>query len=509
MNAKVSLVGAGPGDPGLITVKGLECIRNADVVVYDYLSSVHLLEHAPAHAELIYVGKRGGDHTLSQDEINALIVAKAREGLKVTRLKGGDPFIFGRGGEEAEILVAAGVPYEIVPGVTSAIAAPAYAGIPLTHRDYTSALTFVTGHEDPLKDASRIDWDCLARSQATLVFFMGVKNLPQITQQLMAHGMPADKPVALVRWGTTPRQVTVTGTLENIVERVTRAGLKPPAIIVVGEVVDLGRNLRWFEGRPLMGKRVIVTRAREQASELVDRLYALGAECLQFPTIEIVPPDDWAPLDAALDRLETYDWLVFTSVNSVDAFFARLFERGRDARALSGVRTATVGTATAARLRTWGLNSDILPDDFRAEAVAAAFAGHDLHGRRVLLPRAKVARPILPEALARMGAVVDDITVYNNRPVTANVAQLLDILEKKQVDLITFTSSSTARNFKALIPPEKFETLMNGPVLASIGPVTTETATQLGFNVHITAQTYTIPGLCEAILAYYHAPRES
>jgi uroporphyrinogen III methyltransferase/synthase len=302
---KVYLVGAGPGDPGLITVKGMECIRRADVVIYDYLASPTLLAYASENAELIYVGKKGGDHTLSQEGINDLIAQKAKANLIVTRLKGGDPFIFGRGAEEAQVLIAEGIPFEIVPGVTSAIAAPAYAGIPLTHRKITSTVAFVTGHEDPHKTESSIHWASLAKGVGTLVFLMGVKNLPNITQQLLQHGKPADTPVALVRWGTTARQVTVAGTLDNIVQRVREAGLKAPAIIVVGDVVKLRESMQWYEQRPLLGKKIVVTRARVQASDLIRRLADLGAECLEVPTIETMPPADWTPLDNAIENLNT------------------------------------------------------------------------------------------------------------------------------------------------------------------------------------------------------------
>ena len=413
---KVYLIGAGPGDPGLITVKGQACIQAADVIVYDYLAAPALLAHAAPKAELIYVGKKGGDHTLPQGGINRLIVEKARQGCVVARLKGGDPYIFGRGGEEAEELVAAGVPFEVVPGVTSAVAGAAYAGIPLTHRDFTSTLAFVTGHEDPTKSSSSIDWKALATGMGTLVFFMGVKNLPVITAQLKDNGMPPETPVALIRWGTTPRQKTVTGTLNTIVDVAQQADMKAPAIIVVGKVVGLRERLQWFETRPLFGRTIVVTRARSQASDLVERLTELGARCLEYPTIEVVPAADTTPLDQAIDNLSAYDWLIFTSVNGVDSFFNRLFARGKDVRALHRVHTAVIGPVTADRLRRQGLRSDIVPESYRAESVIEAFSGVDMVGRRVLLPRAAEARPILPEELRRLGAQVDEITVYHTRP---------------------------------------------------------------------------------------------
>lgn len=503
MNGKVYLVGAGPGDPELITLKGLECIKNADVIIYDYLASPSLLKHAREHAEIIYVGKKGGDHTLSQDRINALIAEKAQKGFTVTRLKGGDPFIFGRGGEEAEVLIDARIPFEIIPGVTSAIAAPAYAGIPLTHRKFTSTIAFVTGHEDPAKAESNIDWAALAKGIGTLVFLMGVKNLPHITDRLMHHGMSPDTPVALVRWGTTPKQTTVSGTLDTIVERTKAAGLKPPAIIVVGHVVKLREKMRWFETRPLMGRCIVVTRAREQASDLVKRLSDLGAECLECPTIKVSPPQDVKPLDRAMENLSSYDWLIFTSVNGVNFFFERLFQKNKDVRALKDIHTAVIGPATEKRLFDFGLKSDIVPESYRAESVVKAFAGKDVTGRKILLPRAKEARPVLPLELKKMGAVVDEVTAYCTHAVKDNTDVLSARLKERSIDMITFTSSSTVKNFRALFPNEDLKDLMRGVIIASIGPVTADTARDLGFDVHIIAESYTIPGLCQAILTHF------
>jgi uroporphyrinogen III methyltransferase/synthase len=499
----VYLVGAGPGDPGLLTLKGRACIHKADVVVYDYLAAPALLAHASPRAEMIYVGKKGGDHTLSQDGINRLIVEKARQGLIVARLKGGDPFIYGRGGEEAEELLAAGISFEVVPGVTSAVAAPAYAGIPLTHRDYTSTLAFVTGHEDPTKKSSQINWASLATGIGTIVFFMGVKNLPHITSQLMTHGMATDTPVALVRWGTTNRQRTVTGTLDSIVAIAREAGIKAPAIIVVGRVVELRERLRWFEDRPLLGRNVVVTRARAQASDLVARLTELGANCLEYPTIQVEALKDQTLLDQAIDNLTRYDWIVFTSVNGVRFFFERLFERGYDVRALHHIRTAVIGPVTAERLRDYGLRSDILPVSYRAESVVEAFQNETMTGRRVLLPRAAEARAVLPEELGRMGAEVDEVIVYRARRVKEGAQRLADDLREGRVDLVTFTSSSTVTNFKALLPDAEADRLMSGVRVASIGPVTTETAESLGIRVDVTADEYTIPGLCQAIQKLY------
>jgi uroporphyrinogen III methyltransferase/synthase len=504
MKGKVFLVGAGPGDPGLITVKGLECIQQADVIIYDFLASEVLLKHASEHSEIIYVGKKGSDHTFSQDTINALIVEKAENGSTVIRLKGGDPFIFGRGGEEAEVLIRAGIPFEIVPGVTSAIAAPAYAGIPLTHRKFASSVAFVTGHEDPTKNKSNIDWASLAKGIGTIVFLMGVKNLTQITERLMSHGMRPDTPAALVRWGTTAKQVTITATLDTIVALKNAANLKPPAVLIVGHVVGLREKIKWFEDRPLMGRSIVVTRSREQAGELVKRLSGLGAECLECPTIKVVPTDDMKPLDKALDNLTSYDWLMFTSVNGVDFFFNRLFEKGKDVRDLNHIRTAVIGPATAKKLLDYGFNSDIVPESYRAESVVKAFAKEDIAGKKILLPRAKQARPVLPVELVKMGAVVDDVEVYVTKAVKDKAGVILKRLEEHTIDMITFTSSSTVKNFRALLPSEGLDHLMQGITIASIGPVTSETARNLGFDVHIVAEEYTIQKLCDAIVEYYH-----
>jgi uroporphyrinogen III methyltransferase/synthase len=500
---KVYLVGAGPGDPGLITVKGKRCIENADVIIYDYLASPALLKFSSNAAEMIYVGKKEGQHTLSQEGINDLIVEKAKAGNVVTRLKGGDPFIFGRGGEEAEVLHEQGIPFEIVPGVTSAIAAPAYAGIPLTHREFTSTVAFVTGHEDPLKASSSINWESLAKGVGTLVFLMGVKNLPKIVAQLTKHGMPQDTPIALVRWGTTTGQITVSGTLNTIVEIVRSAGLKAPAIIVVGEVVQLRKQIQWFELQPLFGKTIVVTRARPQASGLVKRLTGLGAQVLECPTIRICPPADWGPLDKAINHLDRYQWIVFTSVNGVKFFFRRLFEKGLDVRALSAMNTAAIGPATADALLRHGLKSDIIPESYRAESVVEAFRQVPVEGKNFFLPRAEEARSVLPDALKKRGAIIDDVTAYRTKQDRSEADTLISALNNETVDMITFTSSSTVKNFKALLPPERVFDLVDGVAIAAIGPITADTAKKLGFHVDLIADEYTIPGLCQALLAYY------
>ncbi len=503
MKNKIYLVGAGPGDTGLLTLKGKACIETADVIVYDYLAAVELLKYARKDAELIYVGKKGGDHTLTQDRINGLLVEKAKQGHTVTRLKGGDPFIFGRGGEEIEALITENIDFEIVPGVTSAIAAPAYAGIPLTHRKFTSTVTFITGHEDPAKKVTSINWKALAENGGTLVFLMGVKNLENIVARLLKNKMDKNTPAALVRWGTTTQQEAVAGTLDTITKKVKAAGLKAPCIIVVGDVVSLREKMKWFENRPLFGKKIVVTRARTQASDLVTRLSVLGAQCIECPVIKIIPPENYALLDTAIDTLSTYEWIIFTSVNGVDSFFARLTEKKKDARALGHIRTACIGPVTAARLGSYGINTDILPENYRAESIISAFKNQTVAGARMLLPRAEQARPILPEELTKMGANVDEIAAYRTVNDIENADRLIGQLEKRTVDLITFTSSSTVTNFKNLIPENRFEELLAGVTIASIGPITSQTAEKNGFTVHITSEDYTIPGLCDAILKYY------
>ena len=500
---KVFLIGAGPGDPGLLTIKAKQCIEAADVVVYDYLASPYLLDYARGDAQIIYVGKKGGDHTLSQDKINLLLVEKARQGLDVARLKGGDPFVFGRGGEEAQELLSHGVPYEVVPGVTSAIAAPAYAGIPVTHREHTSFVSFITGHEDHTKKDSSMQWDVYARSNATLVFLMGVKNLPNIVAQLIDHGKDADTPVALVRWGTTTRQQTVTGTLDTIVERVKKAGLTSPAVIVIGHVVSLREELAWFDQKPLFGKRIVITRARAQASSLVSQLTRLGAHCIEIPTIKIIPPEDTTPLERSIEKIAAYEWLVFTSVNGVKFFFDTLFNMGRDVRCLGHLKFACIGPVTKERLRAYGIVSDILPETYRAESVIDAFSTVAIKDKKVLLPRASIARTILPEELTKMGAVVDEVTAYETQLDDGKKQELLQALKTGGIDTVTFTSSSTVSNFMDLLQHENTDLLLKDVVFASIGPITSDTARELGITPDIEAREFTIPGLIDAILAHY------
>jgi uroporphyrinogen III methyltransferase/synthase len=506
---KVYLVGAGPGDPGLLTLKGKACIQEADVIVYDYLANRVLLEYAKSGVELIDVGKQGGRHTMNQRDINQLIVDKAQAGLNVVRLKGGDPFIFGRGGEEAQELVRSGIPFEVVPGVTSAIAVPAYAGIPLTHRDFTSTVAFVTGHEDPSKESSDIAWDRLATGVGTLVFLMGVGNLRRIAASLIEHGRSPETPVAVIRQGTGPDQKTIVGSLEDIAERVQKEGLKPPAIIVVGEIVTLRGELNWFEEKPLFGKRIVVTRAREQASDFLARLSALGAECIQFPTIEVMPPSSWDALDGAIRALESYDWLLFTSVNGVKVFFQRLEALGKDVRDLKGIKIGAIGPKTAEGVEAKGITPDIVPSEYRAEAVVEAFRRLAPKGCHILLPRAAQARDVLPQELEKMSARVEVVEAYRTVRPEADKERVKAMLEKANIHMVTFTSSSTVTNFLDMFESEKERLLswMEKVVVACIGPVTAQTAEKSGLKVGLVAQEYTIESLTEAILGYFVAQR--
>lgn len=503
----VYLLGAGPGDPGLLTLKARDALARADVIVYDALANPSLLDHARPGAELIYVGKVADKHALPQHEINALLVRKAKEdgGKVVARLKGGDPYIFGRGGEEAEALVAAGVPFEEVPGVTSAIAAPAYAGIPLTHRDFASSVTIITGHESRDKPGSVHNWEALARSASTLVFVMGMKNLPDIAANLIRAGMAPDTPAALVYRGTTPRQRCLVAGLSELPARAVAEGFSNPSIIVVGRVARLHESLDWFGKKPLLGRRVVVTRAREQASGLAARLTELGAEVIQFPTIEICESETFAPLDAAVEGLSGYDWLIFTSVNGVRHFWRRLEASGKDSRALGGLRVAAIGPATAEALAGRGIRADFVPAKYQAEDVAEglkAVAGKDIAGMRFLLPRAREAREVLPEELREAGALVDVVPAYVTVPAATRKDEVLALLEGGELDCVSFGSSSTVENFLALVPPEL---LREHPetVLAAIGPVTGRTLERHGLKAAIMPRDYTIPALADAIAAWF------
>lgn len=503
--SKVYLVGAGPGDPGLLTIKGKECLSLADVIIYDYLANRVFLEYAKDEAELIYVGKKGGNHTMSQEEISSLIIDRARKGSVVVRLKGGDPFIFGRGGEEAQELAQAGVDFEVIAGVSSAIAVPAYAGIPLTHRDYTSTVAFITGHEDPGKKDSAIAWDKLGTGAGTLVILMGVGNLPQIVQELMVHGRSATTPVAVIRRGTTPEQRTVVGTLGDIVGLANKSNITPPAIIVVGDVVHLRDELEWFEKRPLFGKRIVVTRAREQASSFINNLNQLGADCIEFPTIEIVDPESWDALDRAIEVLDSYQWLLFTSKNGVKYFLKRLDALGKDIRDLKGLRIAVIGPKTAEAWHRLGIKPDLIPDEYRAEAVAACFREKESKGIRILLPRAAKAREVLPEELNKMGFYVDVVPAYRTIRSDYDTDRVREMLEKGAIDMVTFTSSSTVTNFIEMFESDSrnLQKWMARVAVACIGPITAETAEENGFTINLVPPEYTIESLTESIIEYF------
>ena len=502
----VYLVGAGPGAPELLTLAGARVLARADVVIYDYLASPRLLDHAPAHAARILVGKHGGGQRTEQSVITNLLLEHARAGRTVVRLKGGDPFVFGRGGEEAEALAAAGIPFEIVPGVSSAVAVPAYAGIPLTHRDLASSFTVLTGYEYPDKPEMAVHWDAVAQRGNTLVFLMTTRQLGANMDKLIAHGLAPDTPAAVIRWGTVGEQETVTATVATIAEAAAARHLQPPAIAVVGQVVRLRETLAWYERKPLFGRCLVVTRPRAQAAGFIDALSDLGADVLPCPTIEIVPPASWAPLDDAIDRLASYDWLVLTSVNGVAMFFDRLRERRRDVRALHRARVAAVGSETAAAIAERGLQVDVVPDEFRAEAVAEAMRVAGVAGARVLLPRAAVAREILPIMLRDAGATVDEVPAYETITPGADLSELRDRLARKAVDLVTFTSSSTVRNFVALLGADA-PALLAGVRAACIGPITADTAREAGLEVVVQPSTYTIAAFTDAIVAHLRNPQ--
>jgi len=500
---KVYLVGAGPGDPRLITVRGVECLKQAEVVVYDRLASSELLAYVPDSAERVFVGKGPRQHTMSQDEINALLVDRGLAGSCVVRLKGGDPYVFGRGGEEAIALHKAGVPFEVVPGITSSIAGPSFAGIPVTHRQVASSFAVVTGHEDPTKDGSSIRWAGLANGPDTLIFLMGVEHLESIVGNLVQHGRPETEPVALVRWATTPEQEVLTGTLGDIVKRVREANMRPPAVLVVGAVVTLRDALDWRSRLPLAGLRVLVTRARQQASALSARLIELGGVPLEYPTIEIRPVEDPAPFDAALANVGRFAWIVFTSTNGVEAFWERLLASGQDARALAPCRICTIGPSTAAALATCGITADWMPQEFVTDSVLVGFRAYDLHGADVLLARADIAPPLLADGLAAQGARITEVTAYRTVPSPESRDRLLQALEERRVDVVTLTSSSTARNLVDGIGG-RLE-LLQGLTIASIGPVTSATARDLGLTVDVEADVHTIPGLVDALVRWASA----
>ena len=498
-NGKVYIVGAGPGDLGLVTLRAKQCVEDADVIIYDHLANREMLGWARDDAEIIYAGKKAGEHALTQDEINKLLIEKARAGKEVVRLKGGDPFVFGRGAEEAKAIADAGIAFEIVPGITSAIAGPAYAGIPVTRRSENSHVTFFTGHEDPSKKESAIDYAVLAKLGGTQVMLMGVERIEAITREMIANGVRPDLPVALVRWATTGRQQTLVGTLESIAQRAVEAEFEAPAVAIFGNVVSLRKDLNWYEQRPLAGKRIVVTRTRKQAGALTSQLRALGADVIELPTIRIEPPTDLREFGELVQDAHTYDWILFTSPNGVDAFFEIFFKLYDDAREIGGAKIAAIGPATAQRVRDFHLHVDLQPEEFVAEGVVREFKKQGgVENLRILIARAEKARDVLPRELSKLGAIVDEAFAYRTVPETRDITGARQRFLEEGADLITFTSSSTVENFLAL----SFA-WPKGMRVASIGPITSQTVRDHGLKIDIEARRHDIGGLVEAIRSFF------
>src|SRR5216110_2957571 len=493
-SGKVYLVGAGPGDLGLVTLRAKDCIENADVIVYDHLANPDMLGWARDDAEIIYAGKQPGE-SRTQQEITSLLIDKAREGKQVVRLKGGDPFLFGRGAEEAQEIATAGIPFEIVPGITSAIAGPAYAGIPMTHRAHNSHVTFFTGHEDPTKAESAIDYAALTKLGGNQVMLMGVEHLGAITSEMLKHGVRGNLPVALIRWATTGQQETLTGTLSDIAQKAATNSFAAPAVAIFGEVVMLRDKLNWYEKRPLLGKRIVVTRTRKQASVLSSKLRSLGADIIELPTIRIGPPTDLREFAELVQDAHMYDWIVFTSANGVEAFFNIFFKLYDDTREIGGARIAAIGPATAQRVKDFHLHVDLQPKEFVAEAIVKEFRKQGgIENLRVLLVRAEKARDTLPKELSALGAIMDEAFAYRTVPETRDTSGARRHLAEDGADLITFTSSSTVENFLALGLPWP-----RGMRIASIGPITSKTVRDHGLNVDVEARRHDIDGLVQAV----------
>ncbi len=489
------LAGAGPGDLGLVTLRVKEIVGEAEVIIYDHLCNQEILKWAPQDAEIVYAGKRAGNHVLTQDEINSLLIDKTRQGLRVVRLKGGDPFLFGRGGEEAEALARDGLSFEVVPGVTSALAVPAYAGIPVTHRDFVSSITIFTGHENPEKGGSVIDYEMLAKARGTLIMLMGAQRLQAIASQLLAHGANKELPVAVIQWGTTGRQKTIVSKLDSLAA--SAQDISPPAVVVFGEVVRLRNQLEWFEERPLFGRRIVVTRTRKQAGFLSKQLSALGADVYELPTIRIEPPADLMEFGELVRDAYQYDWLIFTSPNGVDAFFEMFYKLYNDSRSIGNVRIATIGPATAQRVRDFHLGVDLQPSEFVAESLIKSLQEYgSVENLKFLLARAEGARDVLPRRLSELGAIVDEAIAYRTVPETEDISGSIDRFRSEGADFITFTSSSTVENFLALKLPWPA-----GLKTASIGPVTSHTMRTHGLKVDVEAEKYDMPGLVQAILS--------
>ncbi len=505
---KVYLIGAGPGDIGLLTVKGMRCLQKAETVVYDFHLNAQILNYINHDAEFIYAGKRGGHHAMTQDQINQALIDNAKEGKMVCRLKGGDPFVFGRGGEEAELLAAEGIEFEVIPGISSSIAAPAYAGIPLTHRKYSSSFSVITGNEDITKAESTIEWATLASGTDTLVFLMGVRNINNIARKLMEHGKLPDTPAAVVRWGTRPDQKTVVGTLADIAGQVKEEGIRPPAVMVVGNVVKLRETLKWYENKPLFGKRILITR---NYTEEYEPLEDLGAEIFEFPTIRTVPPASYASLDAAIDTVESYNWLVFSSANGFRFFMQRFLVKDRDIRDLKGIKLCAIGTKTAATIRSYGLKVDLVPVQFNAEGLLEAIIreitgqgtkSNSLKGIRILLPRAEVAREIFPQRVRELGGEIDTPVAYRTVKPEKHGKRLKRFLKEGRIAVATFTSAATFANFIDMMGDDAMD-LLKPAEIAAIGPVTKEAINKAGLKVSIMPEEATIKAMVNAIIEKY------
>ena len=499
---RVALVGAGPGDEGLLTLRGREWLEKADVIVYDHLVNGNMMRFAGENTEIIYAGKKEGHATLSQEAINSLLINRAEQGKTVVRLKGGDPFIFGRGGEEVLALKEAGIAFTVVPGVTSAVGVAAYAGIPLTHRDYSSTVTLVTGSNEKNKKDIRIDWEKIASRSGTLVFLMGARKLPLISEKLMKFGKNPDTPIAVIQWGTTARQKTWTGTLKTIVQIATKEKIAPPALTIIGEVVNLKPMIEWYESLPLFGKTIVITRAENQSESMFQMLQEKGAEPVSFPVIQTVPPPDWSPLDQALARLSEYHGLIFTSVNGIKFFMQRLKETGQDIRELKGVRIYTIGPKTEKAVRAFGIEVDCVPENFVAESLIESLGRENVKGKRFLIPRALVAREILPDQLREMGADVDVAPAYQTIPPKRKNRDFARRLKDGAISVVTFTSSSTVTNFLGQIDADLMSYL-DRVTFACIGPITAKTARENGLKVEIIPQQYTVDALVTAIEDHY------
>ncbi|PLX87679.1 MAG: uroporphyrinogen-III C-methyltransferase [Desulfuromonas sp.] len=498
----VYLIGAGPGDPGLLTLKGRDYLAAADVVIYDYLANPVLLALAP-QAEQIYVGKNKGKHSLPQDKINQLLADQARSGKTVARLKGGDPYVFGRGGEEAAYLHQHHIPFEVVPGVTAGFAAAAYAGIPLTHRDVTTSIAMLTGHERPDRKLSSLDWNTLANGIGTLVFYMGMTNLEFICRSLIAHGRSPQTPVAIVQWATLPRQRTVTGTLTTIGDLVVAHDIKPPAIIIIGEVVNYRDELRWYDNLPLFGKRFLLTRPKEQAATFITQLQALGAETICIPTIAIADPPNWQPLDDALSTLDGFDGLILTSANGVERFFKRLRTNGLDLRRLADIQIVSVGKKTAQAIEQYGLCPDLIPKQFQAEGILDELLEHGVTGRRFLYPRAETVRPVLIDGLTAAGAEVVAPTAYRTVQPQKGADMIRHLLTTGELDAICLSSPSTFDNLCAMIG-EDLPTLLGTTELFSIGAVTSAAIERHGYRVALEPEVSTLDDMVDAMVQHYH-----